>query len=185
MATKSSPAPYRLNCVDRHGRQIDAAVLAAAEGIHSKAFEHGLKLLGDPAVVTSALEEVAATISRLINTKDPPGDPEPIHDVRAYLFRAFLRHVNHLKRRQLTAVGLSAARKESAPRWADTSREFEHKILLDQFLAQCDFVVRDMAWRRMQGFSWDEVGKVHGLSAHAAEARFSYALQQVRQRLKI
>ncbi len=185
MATKSSPAPYRLNCVDRHGRQIDAAVLAAAEGIYSKAFEHGLKLLGDPAVVTSALEEVAATVSRLIKTKDPPGDPEPVHDIRAYLFRAFLRHVNHLKRRELTTVRVGVARKESKPRWVDPSREFENKILLDQFMAHCDFVVRDMAWRRMQGFSWEEVGKVHGLSAHAAEARFSYALQQARQRLKI
>jgi DNA-directed RNA polymerase specialized sigma24 family protein len=185
MATKSSPAPYRLNSVDQHGRQIDPAVLVAAEEIFPRALDYSLNVLGDSAVVANMLEEVAATVSRLIKTKDPPGDHEPIHDIRAYLFRAFLRHVNHLKRRQLTAVSVSEARKLSEPRWADPSREFENKILLDKFLGQCDFVVRDMAWRRMQGFSWQEVGKFHGLSAHAAEARFSYALRQVCQRLKI
>jgi hypothetical protein len=71
------------------------------------------------------------------------------------------------------------------PPWADPSREFEKKILLEECLAQCGFVVQDMAWRRMQGFSWEEVGEIHGLSAHAAEARFSYALRQARARLKI
>src|SRR6266702_2864625 len=118
---------FRLNAVDRRGRKIEPAVLEAAEGIYSRAFEHGLRLLGDPAVVTTALEEVAAIVSRALS----------------------------------------------------------NKILLDEVLAQCDFIAQDMAWRRMQGFSWEEVGKVHGLSAHAAEARFSHALQQARERLKI
>jgi DNA-directed RNA polymerase specialized sigma24 family protein len=185
MAAEGSRSVFRLNAVDRHGRKIEPAVLAAAEGIYSRALEHGLRLLGDPAVVTTALEEVAATVSRVIKTKDPPGDPEQVRDLRAYMFRAFLRYVNHLKRKELTVVALSEARKTSEPSWADPSREFENKILLDEFLAQCDFVAQDMAWRRMQGFSWDEVGKVHGLSAHAAEARFSHALQQARERLKI
>jgi hypothetical protein len=71
-------------------------VLAAGEGIYPKAFEHGLKLLPDPAMATTALEEVAAMVSRL--------DPMLVRDLRAYLFQAFLRHVNHLKRASRNAV---------------------------------------------------------------------------------
>jgi len=176
---------FRLNAVDRRGRKIEPAVLEAAEGIYSRAFEHGLRLLGDPAVVTTALEEVAAIVSRAVRTKVPRGDPVQVRDLRAYLFRAFLRHVNHLKRKEVLVVGLSETARKSEPPWADASRELSNKILLDEVLAQCDFIAQDMAWRRMQGFSWEEVGKVHGLSAHAAEARFSHALQQARERLKI
>jgi DNA-directed RNA polymerase specialized sigma24 family protein len=182
MAAEGSRSVFRLNAVDRRGRKIEPVVLEAAEGIYSRALEHGLKLLGDPAVVTTALEEVAATVSRVTKGKDPPAQ---VRDLRAYMFRAFLRHVNHLKRKELAAVALSEAAHKSDPPWADPSREFDNKILLDECLAQCDFIAQDMAWRRMQGFSWEEVGKVHGLSAHAAEARFSHALQQARERLKI
>jgi DNA-directed RNA polymerase specialized sigma24 family protein len=59
----------------------------------------------------------------------------------------------------------------------------ESKRLLDEFLTQCDPVTRDMLYRRIQGFSWKEICKVHGISAHAAEARFSQAFQRVRKRL--
>jgi hypothetical protein len=138
MAAEGSRSLFRLNAVDRRGRKIEPAVLEAAEGIYPRALEHGLKLLGDPAVVTTALEEVAATVSRVIRTKDPPGDPAQVRDLRAYMFRAFLRHVNHLKRKELAVVSLSEAGQISEQRWADPLRELENKMLLDECLAQCD-----------------------------------------------
>src|SRR5215510_584305 len=64
MAAEGSRSLVRLNAVDRRGRKIEPAVLAAAEAIYPKVLEHGLRLLGDPAVVTTALEEVAARVSR-------------------------------------------------------------------------------------------------------------------------
>jgi hypothetical protein len=51
MAAEGSRGFFRLNALDRRGRKIEPAVLEAAEGIYSRALEHGLKLLGDPAVV--------------------------------------------------------------------------------------------------------------------------------------
>src|SRR5205085_6713283 len=171
------------NPVDRRGRRIAPTVLAAAEEIFPRAFEHGLKLLGDPAMVVTALEEVAASVSRAVAAKDPPGEPAAIRDVPGYLFRAFLRHVNRLKRKQLALVSVSEV-SQTPPVWADPSREFELKILADECLAQCNSVTQDMFWRRMRGFSWEEIGKVYDVSAHAAEARFSAALRRARARLK-
>jgi DNA-directed RNA polymerase specialized sigma24 family protein len=185
MAAEGSGGVFRLNSVDLRGRKIDSAVLAAAEEIYPRALEHGVKLLGDPAAVTTALEEVAATVSLVIKGKDPPGDLARVRNMRAYLFRAFVRHVNRLKRKGLTLVSLSQVAEVADPPWADPLRQFENKILLDECLAQCDFVTQDMAWRRMQKFSWEEIGRIHGLSAHAAEARFSHALKRARERLKI
>lgn len=180
MAANGSPVS-RLNPVDRLGRDIDPRVLTAAEEVFSRALEHGIKLLGDPAVVANALEEVAAVVSRVVKANDPPSDPIPIKNLPGYVFRAFVRHLNRLKRKQLVLV---ASDGDSSPRWADPSRDFDMKILVDECLAQCDFVTQDMFWRRVQGFSWGEIGKIHGLTGHAAEVRFRHALRRAQARLK-
>ncbi len=60
MAANGSPLVSGLNPVDRLGRNIDPEVLAAAEEIFPRALEHGLKSLGDSAVIANVLEEVAA-----------------------------------------------------------------------------------------------------------------------------
>ena len=184
MAAEGSRSLVRLNAVDRRGRKIEPAVLAAAEEIYPKALEHGLKLLGDPAVVTTALEEVAAMVSR-IRTKDLPVTAMPVRDLRAYLFQGFLREVNRIKRKQPKIVRFGEIGRTPDLPWADRSQQFENKVLLDECLARCHPFAREMALRRMQGFSWEEIGRDYGLSAHAAEAWFSYALKQARERLNI
>jgi len=59
------------------------------------------------------------------------------------------------------------------------------KILVDEFLDHCDFITQDMFWRRVEGFSWEEIGRVYEMSAHAALERVRHVFQQVRARLKI
>jgi len=185
MAAEGSRSLVRVNAVDRRGRKIEPAVLAAAEKVFHRALEHGLKLLSDPAVVANALEEVAATVSRAIRRKDPPSEPVPIRNLTAYVFKAFVRHVNRLKRKELAMISIADSVEFLRPQWADPTRQLETKILVDECLAQCDFITQDMFWRRLQGFSWEEVGKIHDLSAHAAEARFSHAMRKARERLNI
>ena len=184
MAAEGSRSLFRLNAVDRRGRKIDPAVLEAAEIIYSDALEYGRKLLGDPAVVTNALEEVAASVSLTARVQNPTS-PLRGRDLRLYLFRAFLNEVNRLKRKAPTLLGLSEVVEASTPSWADPLKELENKMLLEEFLRLCEPWMQDMALRRMQGFSWDEIGEVYGVSGHAAEARFSHALRQARERLKI
>ncbi|HTV53431.1 MAG TPA: hypothetical protein VMI06_00785, partial [Terriglobia bacterium] len=172
MASGASPSSLRLNSVDRQGRRIDPAVLAAAETIFPRALEYGTNLLGDTAVVTNTLEEVAATVSELIARRDSPGEPAPIRNLSGYVFRAFVRRVNRLKSKELAVLDAAIAGQTRAQRLADPSRQLEMKVLMDECLAQFDFTERDMCWRRLEGFTWDEIGPVHGLSGHAAEVRF-------------
>ena len=173
-----SEGSFRLSPVDRLGRTIDPAVLTAAEEIGERAVKHAEKILVDPALATNLLEESAAAVSRALRTKQRRNEI-PIRDLHAYLFRAFIRRLNKAARRDLLLA-------DSLPRhssgWS-VSTDLESKRLLDEFLTQCDPVTRDMLYRRIQGFSWKEIGKVHGISAHAAESRFSQALQRVRKKL--
>jgi hypothetical protein len=183
MASGASPRSFRLNSVDRQGRQIDPAVLAAAEAIFPRALEYGTNLLGDPAVVANTLEEVAATVSQLIARRDPPGEPAPIRNLPGYVFRAFVRQVNRLKNKELAVLDAAITGQTLAQRLADPARQLEMKILVDECLGQFDFVERDMCWRRLDGFTWDEIGPVHGLSGHAAEVRFRNAVRAVKAKL--
>ena len=183
MASGAAPSSFRLNSVDRHGRQIDPAVLAAAETVFPRAFEYGTNLLGDTAVVTNVLEEIAATVSQLVARRDPPGDPEPIRNLPGYIFRAFVREVNRLKNKELAVLDAAVAGHTLAQRLADPARQLEMKLLVEECLAEFDFVERDMCWRRLEGFTWDEIGPVHGLSGHAAEVRFRNAVRAVKAKL--
>ncbi len=183
MASGASPSSFRLNSVDRHGRQIDPAVLAAAEAVFPRALEHGVNLLGDSAVVANTLEEVAATVSQLIARRDPPGEPAPIRNLPGYVFRAFVRKVKRLKNKELAVLDAAIAGQTLAQRLADPVRQLEMKILVEECLAQFDFMERDMCWRRLEGFTWDEIGPVHGLSGHAAEVRFLNAVRAVKAKL--
>ncbi len=183
MASGAAPSSFRLNSVDRHGRQIDPAVLAAAETVFARALEYGTNLLGDTAVVTNALEEIAATVSQLIARRDPPGAPEPIRNLPGYIFRAFVREVNRLKNKELAVLDAAIAGHTLAQRLADPARQLEMRLLVDECLAEFNFVERDMCWRRLEGFTWDEIGPVHGLSGHAAEVRFRNAVRAVKAKL--
>ena len=172
----------RVSPMDQRGRPISPLVLRAAEEVSRRAIHHAEKLLVDPAVAANLLEEAAATVSRALkakNTHEPP-----IQDLESYLFRAFLRRLNRTKRRQslsADAVDLDGflSRISSDPR-----RSLEMKIFVDELLMQCDPVVRDMLFRRLGGCSWEEVGRAHRISSHAAESRFSQALQKIRKKFR-
>lgn len=183
MASGAAPSSFRLNSIDRHGRQIDPTVLAAAETIFPRALDYGQNLLGDPAVVANALEEVAANVSQLIARLDPPGEPAPIRNLPGYIFRAFVREVNRLKNKELAVLDAAIAGHTLAQRLADPLRQLEMQVLVKECLALFDFTERDMCWRRLEGFTWDEIGPVHGLSGHAAEVRFRNAVRAVKAKL--
>jgi DNA-directed RNA polymerase specialized sigma24 family protein len=160
MAGAVQSGSFRISPVDRLGRRIDPAVLAAVEQILPMAVWHGSRLLGDPAVIANLLEEAAAIVSRRFRSQD---SPQQIRKVAAYLYVCFLRKVNRVKRKQVLTVSLEeTVRSRSA--WADPSAQFDMKILIDEFLAQCDSDAQDMFLRRIEGRSWGEIGRLYELS---------------------
>lgn len=171
----------RVSPMDQRGRPISPLVLTAAEEVSRRAIYHAERLLIDPAAAANLLEEIAATVSRLLETKSTGNNP--IRDLESYLFRAFLRRLNRLKKRELLiaeAVELQAFLSRMS--W-DPRRALEMKILMDELLTQCNPIIRDFFCRRSVPCSWREVGRAYGISAHAAESKFSQALQNIKKKL--
>lgn len=181
MSDQCSEGRFRISPVDCHGRAIAADVLSVAYEISGRALSHAENVLGDPALALSAFEETAATVSRMLSAQQQSGNRR-IQNLSGYLFRAFLRRVDRLMRTELL-FGKHATNKFLGSQTSSSSEELELKLLVDELLTMCDAMTRDMFYRRVEGFSWKEIGKTYGISAHAAESRFSAALRRVRKRL--
>ena len=179
--------PYRaeasplLHSVDGRGQPIDPEVLNIARLIAVRVIPFAEGLIKDPALATSLLEESAAGVSRVVR-KRAQLKKTPITNLEAYLFRAFIRRVNAVRRKE-ALVSTVMALPIASPDGTGYSEKLELKILADEFVTRCNPVTRDMLYRRVQGLSWKEIGKIYGISAHAAEARFSQQLNKVRRRL--
>jgi DNA-directed RNA polymerase specialized sigma24 family protein len=180
MADESLEAKLTISPTDWRGRTISPEVLSVANEIRKNALRYGEKALGDPAVAASLFEESAAAVSRLF-ARQIDGKPA-IRNLSAYLFRAFVRRVNRVRQRE--TVLLARLSQELAGKHTFNSNQAELEILIDEILARGDPVMRDMFRRRTQGFSWKEIGRAYGISAHAAESRFSQSLQRLRKRLQ-
>ena len=183
MAGLSHPKErFRISPIDCRGRGIEPVVLSVAQEIANRIFQHAERMFVDPAVATSLLEEAAVAVSRVLRCR--PNGQNGIRDLQAYLFSAFIRRLKGLKRKEMRLVASSADDLAGREQF-DPSRELEMRILANELLTRCDGVVRDMFYRRVVGFSWKEIGAAYGISAHAAESRFSQALRRLRKKLPL
>jgi hypothetical protein len=94
---------FSVTPVDRLGRPISPVVLNAAEEIGRRAIEHAERLLIDPAVAAGLVEEAADTVSRALASKKHRIEND-VRDLPSYLFRAFIRRVDRIRKKQLTQV---------------------------------------------------------------------------------
>ena len=173
---------FLLNSIDRLGRPIQPDVLSVAQNIAHQALSYAEKILGDPAVALNLFEEAAAAVSEAVETKKASGKP-PIRDLRAYLFRAYVRRISQERRREVVFEHEVELRQErNRPTHNGTGPDM--KVLLDEVMAAYDKVTQEITLRRLEGFSWDEIGDRYGISSHAARIRFSKALKRARKTFK-
>ena len=173
--------PFLLNSVDQLGREIDPCVHSVASEIGFRAVSYAEKLLGDPALALTLFEEAAASVSEATKGKRSAGAP-PVRDLSAYLFRTFIRKVHRTHQRSFLIEEPLTPHTESHLAGSNGA-DMEAAVLLHQLLATCDRVARGIAYCRLEGLSWKEIGKKYGISAHAAEVRFSKAIEHARKTL--
>jgi DNA-directed RNA polymerase specialized sigma24 family protein len=171
-----------LNAVDRLGRKIDPVVLSVAQEIGPRSVSYAQKLLGDPALALNFFEQAAATVSEAIKQKRSSGSPS-VRNLAAYLFRTFIRIVGKAKRKEETFEE-SLRQRAGNELSSDAAAKLETAVLVDEVMAGCGKVAREIAFRRFEGFSWKEIGEEFGISAHAAELRFDKSLEQARRTLR-
>ena len=180
--TKTGP-PFLLNSVDRFGRQIAPAVLSVSTEIGPRALAYAQNLIGDPALAINYFEEAAASVSAAIEEKKASGAPA-IRNVAGYLFRTFIRMVDDAKHKEKVRQESLKDSGEVRIPLADEAR-METAVLLNEVMEACDRASREVIVLRLEGFTWKEIGKQFDISTHAAEARFSKALDHARKMLKI
>src|SRR5258708_27796272 len=95
---RGNTRPLFLSSVDHLGSLVAPGVLEVAQRIGPRSVLHGEKVLGDPALVLTLFEEVAATVTQAIETKVLRSEP-PIKDLDGYLYRAFMHRIHEEERR--------------------------------------------------------------------------------------
>ncbi len=179
---RGSPRPLVVSSVDHLGRQIAPEVLEAAQRIGSRCVRHGEKILGDPALVVTLLEEAAAKVTLAIEQRALRGKP-PIDDLDGYLYRAFMNRVNDEERRNPTPQNLGDREWKIPVPFSDLTA-IERKLLLEELLEGQDLLTLDIIVWHYSGQKWREIGAACGISATAARLRFRKAMMQIRRRLK-
>jgi tetratricopeptide (TPR) repeat protein len=182
MATVPRTHQLLLNAVDRLGRPIEPCVFTVAQEIAPQALAYAENFIGDPCVAMNLLEEAAATVSEVVRAKETARIP-PIRDMRAYLYRAFLRRIGEEER---SDVRLQKALEDDLRLGETMSIEarVETKLVLKQVLSMCDRKTRAIIWGRIEGRSWDEISYDVVMSNHAARLHYSKALRAIRDALK-
>jgi len=184
MITKSVPRtqPLLVNAIDRLGRPIEQCVLSVAQEMAPQALAYAQNFIGDPCVAMNLLEEAAATVSEAARAKETARIPL-IRDMRAYLYRAFLRRIGEEERSEARLQETL----EDELRLGETmsvEAKVEVKLVLKQILSMCDRKTRAILWGRIEGRSWDEISYDVVMSNHAARLHYSKALRAIRDALR-
>ena len=146
--------------------------------IAPKAVSYAQKSLADPCVAMNLLEEAAATVSEAVLAKQFEDLP-PIRDLRAYLYRAFLRRVAASRQSE---IRLEEAFEERLRLNEGMSFEekLEARLLLKQILCMCDRKTMWIVWERIEGRSWEEIAYDCVMTNRAARLHYSRALREIR-----
>jgi hypothetical protein len=168
-----------MNAFDLLGRPIEPSVLAVAQEIAPQALCYAEKFVGDLCVAMNFLEEAAGAVSEAVHAKEAAKVP-PIRDLRAYLYRAYLRRIA-AERQHGTYMQLSIEDHLIPNEALDVEARVEAKLLLKQILGMRDRKTRAIIWGRMEGRSWDEIAYDLVTSNHAARLHYSKALRAIRE----
>jgi DNA-directed RNA polymerase specialized sigma24 family protein len=182
MPKTSNPTPALLNSVDLRGRPIEPNVLSAANEIAATALPYAEKFVGDPCVAMNLLEEVAATVSETVRAKEAAEAP-PVRDMRAYVYRAFLRRIAD-ERRDEKWQQEEIEDHFGVDETANLEVKTERKLALKQILSMCDRKTCAIIWGRIEGRSWDDIAYDCVMSNHAARVHYSKAMREIREALR-
>lgn len=184
MITKTVPriqSPM-MNSIDQLGRSIEPCVLSVAQDMAPQTLAYSKSIIGDPCVAVNILEEAAATVSEVVHAKKTAQIP-PIRDMRAYLYRVFLRRIGN-ERRNEARLQVAFDHHSRLAAMMNGEESLAARFLLKQILSMCDRKTRAIIWGRVEGRSWDEISYDVAMTNHAARLHYSKSLRMIRDVLK-
>jgi hypothetical protein len=174
---------FFLHSVDHLGREISPEVLEIAQKLAADAVLRAEKFFVDPALALTLLEQVAASVARVVREKAASGSPA-IDDLRRYLFRSFMHQLEKENRRKPELVTLGDIDWTGAG-LASGLNEVEAAVYGEELLEACGRVSADIVLRRQfGGQSWPEIGAAYGITPTAARLRFKRAIDRMRRMIR-
>jgi RNA polymerase sigma factor (sigma-70 family) len=174
--------PLWISETDERNQPVERRVIEAAHRIWNRVLGYvraSGQELGDAAEI---LEGVAHSVSRALRQKQG-GDG--VRNIEAYLYWSFVRkHAQRKKREErIEYLGDLEPLDSLQSGGSDWAAWLEDEILLEELTSHMDAKARRMFVLRVFGYSWTEIGRRFGISAHNAEVQFSYGLKKARKRL--
>lgn len=160
-------SPWEASGLPRSGAMIDAA-----RRVWGSVLAYTDHALGETEPASEFLEKTVRNVERSQKNHE-------IRDLSAYIFRSYVREIAAERRRRRRLLPLDAA----AHGLLSTGTELEQRVLAQEALAMIRAEILPLVFRRMEGWTWDEIAAQFGQPKHVLESRHSYEMRRVRNLL--
>ena len=164
--------PFWLSLGDATGLPRSSAIIDAARRVWEPLLVYTQEVLGETETASEFLEKTVRHVER-------SKQKHTIRDLSAYIFRSYIRELAVERRRRRRLVPLE----ESTPALLDQKAQIEQRILAQEVLALIRTDLLPLVFRRMDGWSWDEIAVQLREPKHTLESRYSYELRRVKNLL--
>ena len=167
------------------GKELHPDVVRAAHSVLPDVVAYGHQ---DPTAAVELLAKVASQVSSSVfkGPSKPDKNGEEIECLEQYLLRSFLKKANHpyvtiAERNEVHGI-------ESAKDSSDEGEGVRKTEEWAQFWEVYDRMESKMqaifVWRELCGYGWRLVGKLVGMSGHAAHVYYARGIEKLRRELQ-
>lgn len=164
--------PFWLSPWEASGSPRSVAVIDAARRAWEPALAYTKQALGDTDAAPELFEKTVRQVERSQKKR-------AIQELGAYIFRSYTREIAAERRRRRRMVPLV----ESIHGCKHDTEEMERRILAKEVLMRIRVDILPAVFRRMAGWSWEEIAIQLGEPKHALESRYCYEMRRVRDLL--
>lgn len=181
--TTSEPALW-IQSHDKAGKAIDGELLDAAHRNWRRVISYAKRLGQDPSRAAEELETAVHSLSSLFGRH--PRFREKIRSLDQYVFWSVAHRLNRCAARRPaveyvgTLEDLNSLQRAQDSDWLS---RLEDELFLKEIIANMSQRTRYLFQLRQIGRSWDDIAKVLGITANAAQVQFNRGLTRARKKI--
>jgi DNA-directed RNA polymerase specialized sigma24 family protein len=164
--------PFWLSPWEATGMPRSSAMIDAARRIWEPVLVYTHEALGDTDSAAEFLEKTVCSVEK-------SREKHTIQDLSAYIFRSYINEIAVERRRRRRLMPLEV----STSVLPHQTEEIERRVLAQEVVAAIRVDLLPLVFRRMDGWSWEEIALQLGEPKHALESRYSYEMRRVKKLL--
>jgi DNA-directed RNA polymerase specialized sigma24 family protein len=168
------------------GKELEPAVVRAARAVLPEVVSYGHR---DPAAAVELLARVAWQVSSSAfrgQSKPLDRNGEEIESLEQYLFRSFLKKANHpyltaAERNEVSGLDSGKDPSDGGEGVQKTEDHAQFWEIYDRLEPKMQAI---FVWREFYGYRWRFVGKLVGMSGHAAEVYYHRGIERLKNAIR-